>query len=189
MLYDFLKFLAVFILKTFFAFRVEHGEIIPRAQPFLLASNHISILDPIVVGSAVPVKLAYVAKEELFNNKWFAWLLRNIGVIPLDRGKSDIGAIRVSLRILKNKPLLIFPQGTRSNEYDHFKNGAGFLCKKGKVPVFAAKVYGTDKILPKGRGWFKRGKIKVVFGKVDNIEEDDRYEDITRKVGEALKSL
>lgn len=189
MLYDFLKFLAFVLLKLFFSFRVERREIIPRDQPFILASNHISILDPIVVGSAVPVKLAYVAKEELFNNKWFAWLLRNIGVIPLDRGKSDIGAVRVSLRILKHKPLLIFPQGTRSNEYDHFKNGAGFLCKKGKVPVFAAKVYGTDKILPKGRGWFKRGKIKVVFCKMDSIEKNDSYEDITRKIVEMIKSL
>lgn len=189
MLYDFLKFIAVFILKTFFVFRVERGEIIPHDRPFLLASNHISILDPIVVGSAVPVKMAYVAKEELFNNRWFALLLRNIGVIPLDRGKSDVGAIRISLRILKTKPLLIFPQGTRSHEYDRFKSGAGFLCKKGRVPVFAAKVYGTDKILPKGRGWFKRGKIKVVFGKVDSIEKDDSYEDITRKVVDVIKFL
>lgn len=189
MLYDFLKFLAFCILKIFFAFRVERQEIIPRTQPFLLASNHISILDPIVVGAAVSVKMAYVAKEELFKNKWFAFLLRNIGVIPLARGKSDIGAIRISLRILKCKPLLIFPQGTRSREYDSFKSGVGFLCKKGKVPVFAAKVYGTDKILPKGRGWFKRGKIKVVFCKVDSIEKEDSYEEITRKVVAVIKSL
>jgi 1-acyl-sn-glycerol-3-phosphate acyltransferase len=65
----------------------------------------------------------------------------------------------------------------------------GFICKKAKVPVIAAKVSGTEKVFPKGAKFPRLGRIKVTFKKVDNIAADDTYEDITQKVIAAIKSL
>lgn len=100
-----------------------------------------------------------------------------------------MGVMRLSLSILKNKPLLIFPQGTRANSYDSFKEGVGFLYQKSKVPIIAAKVYGTDKILPKSTKFLRFGKIKVIYAKVEGIEEKDTREIIAAKVVSTIKNL
>jgi 1-acyl-sn-glycerol-3-phosphate acyltransferase len=155
---------------------------------FILASNHISNLDPIVLGIACPHRLAFIAKEELFKNKLFASFLKILGVIPLRRGKRDIRVIRSALDILKEKPLVIFPQGRRSETYDKFMPGVGFLYKRTNLPIIAAKIYGTDKVFPKGAKFIRRGKIKVVFDKLKGINSNS-IEEITSKVREKIISL
>jgi 1-acyl-sn-glycerol-3-phosphate acyltransferase len=189
MLYDVLKTIAYLIHRWIFRVEVKGIECVPRDKPFILASNHISNLDPVTVGSVVPFQMKYLGKEELFKNKMFGNFLRAIGVVPLKRGKTDIGTMRTALKILKKSPLLVFPQGRRSVDYNSFKSGVGFLCKKSGVPVIAAKVYGTDKILPPGGKRIRIAKARVVFAEVKNIKDNDSYEDITRKVVEKIKSL
>ena len=189
MLYKLLSSLAAFLLKVLFKIEVKGKEAMPHNHPFILISNHISNLDPIVIGAVCPYELCFLAKEELFGNKPFALLLKAIGVLPLKRGKSDIRMIRTCLEILKKKPLLLFPQGTRSDSYDKFMPGVGFLYKKTGLPVIAAKIYGTDKILPKGAKFLKAGKIKVIFDKVRDIKNTDSRQEVTLKVREKIKVL
>lgn len=172
-----------------FKIEIKGRQSFPKNEPFILASNHISNLDPVVVGVGCPSKLAYLAKEELFKNKLFGFYLKALGCIPLKRGQSDVGVLRKAINILKEKPLVIFPQGGRAESYDTFKSGVGFLQKKTGVPVIAAKVYGTDQILPKGAKFFKKGKAKVIFAKVQHINKEDSVEDIAAKVMEKIKSL
>jgi len=176
-------------LKIFFKLEVKGKDKIPRNQPFILASNHMSNLDPPTLAASCPVKIGFIAKEELFKSRLFSIYLKDVGAIPLKREKSDIKALRTSLKILKTKPLLIFPQGTRGSNFDELNFGVGFLYRKAAVPIIAARVYGTDKVLPKGAKVFSCGKIKVVFAKVDNIEKEDSYQDITLKVANKIKSL
>jgi 1-acyl-sn-glycerol-3-phosphate acyltransferase len=189
MIYKVSRLICVAFLKIFFKIEIIGREKFPRKGPFILASNHISHLDPVAVGVGCPRPLHYLAKEELFKNKLFALLLKNLNVIPLKRPAGDLGAIRKALAALKRNPLAIFPQGTRSNTYENFKAGVGFLHKKTAVPVIAARVYGSDKILPKGAKFFKPGKIKVIFDRVSNMNDDDSYEEIAAKVIARIKSL
>jgi len=189
MLYSVSKFLIIWFFKIFFKIEVKKKEVFLRQTPFILASNHISYLDPLVVGSSCPRKLSYLAKNELFRNKLVALWLKCLGAFPLKRGKADIEAMRLCIEILKVKPLLIFPQGTRSGTFNKVSRGVGFLHKKTGAPIIAARVYGTDQILPKGAKFFRPGRLKVIFAKVDNIEESDSYEDIARKVVDKIKSL
>jgi len=107
----------------------------------------------------------------------------------LKRGQNDIRAIRLALKLLKNRPLTIFPQGTRGASMEAVNSGVGFLCKKSKVPIIVARIYGTDKESCKDVNLFNKGKIRVIFARVDNIEEGDSYEDITQKVMGKIKSL
>jgi len=136
-----------------------------------------------------PYKITFLAKEELFDNKLFALYLKDVGAIPLKREKSDIKTLRLALKTLKTKALLIFPQGTRGAGFDRVNSGVGFLCKKAAVPVIAARIYGTDKVFPKGAKFPRRGKIKVIFSKVQTIDQEDTYQDISRKVMEVIKNL
>jgi len=181
--------LSFVLLKIFFKLQVKGKEVFPYEQPFILAANHISHIDTVVIGVGCPRRLHYLAKEELFKNKLFGLYLKKLNVIPLKRSRTDFRALRLALMILREKPLAIFPQGTRADSYDSFKAGAGFLYKKTEVPIIAAKVCGTDIVLPRNAKFFKAGKIKVIFERVANIKQDDSYEEITAKIIAKIKSL
>lgn len=189
MLYKFLRALSKFLLKLFCKIEVKGKDVFPSGGHFILASNHISNLDPVLLGVVSPYVMNYIAKEELFKNKLFGFIMKKINVIPFKRGSSDIKALRTAVRVLKKKNLVIFPQGTRGMEYSNFKLGVGFLHKKTGAPLIVAKIYGSDSVLPKGAKFMRKGKLKVIFAPVDNINEGDTYEEVSTKVIEKIKSL
>jgi 1-acyl-sn-glycerol-3-phosphate acyltransferase len=190
MIYEISKNIGLILLKLFFKIEYIGQDSFPKdGRPFIVASNHESNLDPLAVGAGCPYQLTYLAKEELFKNKLFGSYLRCLNVIPLQRGKSDLKTMRMAVGLLKTKSLLIFPQGTRSQDLDSFKSGVGFLSRKAGVPVVAAKIEGSGKILPKGAKFFKPGRIKVTYSRVDTITENDSYEDVALKVVEKIKGL
>ena len=189
MLYRLSKILAYSFLKLFYKLEVKGKKYIPKAGPFILASNHLSNLDPPTLAVSSPRKIGFLAKEELFKNKLLALYLRGVGAISVKRDKSDIRVMRLALKTLKTKPLLIFPQGARGGGFMAANSGVGFFYKKTGVPIIAARIYGTDKALPKGAKFFRKGGIKVVLARVDNIEKSDSYEDVTQKVMNKIASL
>jgi len=189
MLYRISTTLAYCYIRFFYKVEVIGKENIPKKGPFILAANHVSNLDPPILAAVSPRKVGFLAKEELFSNKIFALYFKSVGLMPLKRGQNDIGAVRLALKVLKVKPLAIFPQGTRGVSLEAANNGVGFLCKKAKVLVVAARVYGTDKESRKRVSFFNKGKIRVIFSRVDSIKDDDNYEDITQKVMNKIKSL
>ena len=189
MLYKLSTTIVSVIFRLFFALKVEGLEEVPRTVPFILASNHLSNIDPPLLAAACPVAIGFLAKQELLKNKFLAFYYRAVGVVPLDRGKSDIRAIRLSLEMLKTRTLLVFPQGTRGSENQSFKDGVGFLQKKSQVPVVAAKIYGSDKVLPKGAKFFKSGRLLVRFSLVNNLQATDSRETVTAKVIKRISEL
>ncbi|RKY40772.1 MAG: 1-acyl-sn-glycerol-3-phosphate acyltransferase [Candidatus Omnitrophota bacterium] len=189
MLYSILKPLAVFVFKVFFRMEVKGREKIPERGRFILASNHLSFLDPVVLGVACPRRLYFLAKEELFRNSLFSLFIRVLGAIPLRRNYSDLKAIKKSLAVLnKENPLVIFPQGTRER-YDGIKEGVGFLAKKSKSPVVVARIIGTDKVLPKGEKKIRLKKIKVIFDKLSDNAYPESYQEFSLKVFERIMNL
>ncbi len=189
MLYRFSTFIVYSILKLFFNLEIKGADCIPKKGSFILAANHVSFLDPPAVSSCCPRKVLFIARADLFDNKVLGFYMRRVGVIPIKRYSADLGALKVALKALKNMPLLIFPQGERTSNFDDVRPGIGFLCKKSDVPVIAARIYGTDVVLPRGAKFLRPGKVKVIFSQVDNIGKDDTYEDITVKVMMKIKSL
>lgn len=190
MIYNITRLLFFLISKVFFKLEIQGKEVIPPKGPFIVAANHISYLDPPVIGlSCYPRKLYYFGKQELSYNPLFGFYLRKLQMIPVKREKSGPGSLLKAIKLLKSFPLLIFPQGTRTWDFEIARAGVGFLVKKTKVPVIAAKIYGSDEILPRGAKMPRRGRIKVVFSRVDTIVSQDSYEDIARKIMEKIKSL
>src|SRR3954449_2097883 len=106
------------VLQPFFHmwFRLERigREHIPTTGPVILASNHRSFLDPFIIATIARRPLYYVAKEELFRNRFTGWLLNHLGAFPVRRGKGDADMIATAKEILaRGDAVLIFPEGTR----------------------------------------------------------------------------
>lgn len=127
----------------------------------ILCANHSSAWDPILLVLAMPqsFNLRIMAKKQLFSIPLVRWFLRNMGVFPVDRGNSDIGAVKTAISSLRDDwNLLIFPEGTRVKKLGQVmpKSGAGMMAIRAgvkMVPVFI----GTAKRL------FR--KTVIIFGK------------------------
>jgi 1-acyl-sn-glycerol-3-phosphate acyltransferase len=193
MFYIFSRFLSFLCLKVFFNLRVCGQENIPETGGFILASNHVSLIDPVAVGVACPrSKLNYMAKQELFKGRFLSWFFSALRCFPVKRGKADLSALKEAMRrIRKDEGLLLFPEGGRStNEIlADVQPGVGFLAAKLNVPVIPAFVEGSDQALPKGAKFFKPAKIRVYFGKQINIKKGADYRDTAISVMENIVKI
>src|SRR5438105_1273354 len=106
------------VLQPLFLIYFRLGRIgyehLPRRGPLLLAANHRSFLDPFSIGMLVRRPVYYMAKRELFQKRWQAWLLARLGAFPVDRGAGDAEAMETARAILRRGDcVVIFPEGTR----------------------------------------------------------------------------
>lgn len=193
MVYIILRFLSFLILKVIFRLEVRGREYIPKKGAFILAANHLSYLDPVVLGAACGRKLNFMAKHSLFLNPFFARLLPLLNVFPVKRDSADLFALKEAMRrIKKGGGLLLFPQGRRVEkgaEFDKPHPGIGFLADKLDVTVIPAFVRGTGDALPKGARFIRPGKISVCFGKQVYIKKDLSYQDNAQLVMEEIRHL
>jgi glycerol-3-phosphate dehydrogenase (NAD(P)+) len=128
-------------------------EHLPRTGPLILASNHRSFLDPFVVGLLVRRPVYFMAKRELFERRWQAWLLNSLGAFPVDRGAGDADAIATARAILQRGDcLVVFPEGTRIRRgaLGSAHRGVGRLALETGAPVAPVAVIGTENVR---RGW------------------------------------
>ena len=124
----------------------------------ILMSNHVSLLDPILLGVFYRRKVYFMAKKELFKNFFLRCLIKCLGAFPVNRGKTDIASIKRAMAVVKQgKVLGIFPEGKRvkTGELDNFEQGTAMLAIRLKCPIIPAYIDGNY-------GIFKR--VKVVFG-------------------------
>lgn len=159
--YSFAKGILSILLKLK-GYRVKGLENMPADGPVIVASNHISLWDPIIVGCTLPRQVFFMAKEELFAKQVLGKILKGLGAFPVKRGQGDIGAIRKSLAVLKEgKVLGIFPEGTRSQSGDIQEAMAGIvlIMEKSQAPILPIKIYGSKRLLSQ-----KRGNIGITVG-------------------------
>jgi len=192
MLYSISRFLSLVIFKILFRIKATGIENIPRRGGFILASNHISYLDPVAVGVVCPRKLNYMAKEELFRNPLFGRYLSCIKTFPVKRNSADLSAIKEAIRrVRRGEGLVLFPEGSRrfdSTSKEPYA-GIGFLAAKLDVPVIPAFVKGTDKALPAGAKFIKLTEVSVCYGKQISIERRMPYQDIASHIMDSIRHL
>jgi 1-acyl-sn-glycerol-3-phosphate acyltransferase len=179
--------------KIFFPITVCGFRNIPAAGNVIIASNHVSYLDPVILGLAYRRRTSYLAKDSLFKNKIFGFILRNVSsAFPIKRETADIGALREALKRLKRKDsLVVFPEGTRKTDAGAgpAHEGIGFLASKSGVPVVPAYVVDSEKVLPVGAKWFTRGPVKVIFGEPLIFRNDKNYQQIALRIMQRIQSL
>ncbi|MBP1550408.1 MAG: 1-acyl-sn-glycerol-3-phosphate acyltransferase [Oscillospiraceae bacterium] len=164
----FVRYVVWGVYKLAYNFKIEGIENIPQDRPLVMASNHRSYADPVILTMPMKRPVTYMAKEELFKNKLFGWFIKKLGAFPVKRGAGDMQVIDDSIAILNSgRNLVIFPEGTRSKDGKVGKGKTG-------VALIAAKS-GAD-VLPcgiifEGEKLKFRSKLTLRFGKVIPAEE------------------
>lgn len=166
----FVRYTVMGIYKLFYNFKIEGWENVPEKEGVIIACNHRSYADPVIITMPMKKPVTYMAKEELFHNKLFGAFIRFLGAFPVKRGAGDMKVIDDCVDILESgRNVVIFPEGTRSKEN---KVGRG----KTGVALIAAKS-GAD-VLPmgiifEGEKLRFRSNLTLRIGKLIRSEELD----------------
>lgn len=142
--YHLVSFLVRNYARTFKRLSLEGQDNIPAAtdKGLIIAGNHVSNLDPPLIGSLVPREIHFMAKKELFASQPLRWICEHLMAFPIDRSRSDAKAIKEALRLLKSGVALgIFPQGTRNKGDAEALDGAAFLAQRAGVPLQPVAVW------------------------------------------------
>lgn len=163
MIYAVVKVILRVLFTVILRMRVEGTENIPKEGPLVIASNHLSLLDPPVIGTAATRKVHFMAKQELFV-PILGDIYKILGAFPVRRGGADRAAIKHGIEILQSSQVLaIFPEGTRSKtgKLGKAEPGALMMASKAMATIVPCCVIGTD-FQRQGRIW---PKVTVRFGK------------------------
>jgi 1-acyl-sn-glycerol-3-phosphate acyltransferase len=178
-----------FLTRTFFKLYGQWELIdyhnLPRTGAVIAAPNHISYLDPEMIGSAITRECAFMARHDLWEHKFLAWLLPKLGSFPVNRDKPDRSAIRSAFDALdRGLCLVIFPEGTRSKDgkLQAAEPGLALIVQKSGAPVVPIAVIGSNEMLPVGAKGLTRTKLKLVFGSPIQFSPHDSREEILRGV-------
>lgn len=198
-----------FFFKVLNRTKIYGKENIPPKPNTLLLSNHQSMIDSFLVGtfafyprslirpSLIPCNPA--AEENFYRNPFLAWLAANWKCIPIKKGRKDVSAIFKMAQALKQSPMVLFPEGTRSRDGSIGKprGGAGMLILETKPTVIPVCIEGMGKLLPIGSKFprfFKR--ISVYYGQPIELSEfygkeknKEIAQDIMNQVMERIRQM
>ena len=154
-----LAFGARIIARSITRVRIENAlDEIPREGPVILAANHISNADAVILGAWLTKSLGrrihWLGKKEMFDWPVVGYVARNGGIHPVDRGAADVDAFRTAERVLREgHVLMIFPEGTRSptGELQKPKDGLAMLALRTGAPIVPIGISNTDRVWPKGK--------------------------------------
>lgn len=185
MFYSFARELVRFVYRIIFKITFLGLENIPKEKGgYIVACNHVSNNDPPMVGITFRGKYNFMAKEELFRNPLFAWIIRGFGAFPVKRGAKDTTAIDNALKSLENgRIFVIFPEGTRSKdgELGRAKSGVTIIAAQAKAPVVPV-------FIKYGRKRFRR-HILVSIGEMIPAEKFDIDISDKRRLKEVSESI
>jgi 1-acyl-sn-glycerol-3-phosphate acyltransferase len=153
------------LMRFWFRMRVVGAEHVPPHGPVILAANHRSNVDPVLVASAIRRPVTFMAKSELFVGP-LAWILRLIKQFPVHRGSIDREALRQSSAVVEAGGVLgLFPEGSRSDgTFTRIHPGLAYIVLRQPCPVVPVAIFGTERV---GRrfGWLPLASpVRIVVG-------------------------
>lgn len=168
--------------------RVYGRENVPDKGAFVLVSNHQSFLDPLFCGVYVKRPMYFLARDTLFANRFFGWLISSVNTIPVKRGQADLSAMKKIISKLKEgNSVCLFPEATRTRDgkITPFKPGFGLLCRRGEAAVVPVVIDGAFECWPRHKKIFSPGSaITICYGKAIQAEQVKKMSD--RKLAEVL---
>ncbi len=153
----------------------QFPKLISEERGILFAANHVSFLDPPMIGSLMPRPIYYFARKTLFESKLGGFLLPRLNAIPVNQEKPELSSMKRVIQLLKGKDsVLIFPEGERSEDGIMRKTGeqgVGMIVAKSGATVVPVRIFGAEKAFPRGAKKMKNHPISVVFGEPVRFDE------------------
>lgn len=176
-----LYFLNWLLVRVLFRLRRAGTGTLPSAGPLVIACNHLSDLDPLVVAASLPWSLARRVywggdARRLFSNVWSRAFCRAVHVFPVD-ARQPARSLALAAEVLKRGQVLVwFPEEWRSptGELQHFQPGIGWLLKETGAPVVPAFIRGTFAAMARGRRLPRPHPVRVRFGASLSLRELSR---------------
>ena len=169
--YRFTTILFFILFKIFFRFKIINIEKVPEKGGVIVVSNHVSHLDPLVIGAAIRKRQStFMAKRGLFKIPLVGAFVKTFS-FPVDRDTPQPSTIKEAVRRLKNGELIVmFPEGGRSKDGSLLdaKRGTGLIAALSGAKVIPAYIDGTNTVLPAGAKFIRLSSIRIIFG--DSIE-------------------
>ena len=183
------------VVRVFFGLRVRNTPRLDGA--FLLAPNHLSFLDPLILQLALPRHVTYLMDGPIYRNKTMNWFYRFWGVIPIPSSQRSVGALKEALRaVRKGEVVGIFPEGRISvdGKLQPGQGGVSVLMQKAAVPVVPVAIFGTRNVLPRAADFPRAGRLMVVYGEPifpidDSGDRRAAAEELKNKVMAAIAAL
>lgn len=178
-----------------FGLKVYNKHLLPERGGCLVVANHQSVLDPPFIACQFRRQFSFLAKSELFDNKYFGGLIRRLNAFPVRQGKGDVGAVRETIkRLQEGHVLILFPEGSRSfdGELQPLQTGVGLVIRRAGVPVVPAVIDGTFEALPRGRKFPRPTPVRVLYGPaldLDGLKADEIVKLIDRTFREMFAEL
>lgn len=194
----FLRAIVRAILMPLFRIRVSGWENLPKQGGYILAGNHVSYLDPMVLVIIFKVAPHFMARAEFFEGGVLSWIMRRVWAFPIHRGEPDREAIARATKLLQAGEVVgIFPEGTRvapgaeqSDAQSHL--GVAFIAMRAGAPVVPVGIAGTDKALPPGRILPRFPQIRVQFAEpvcAEDFAEGSRKERMAAMTSEIMRRV
>ena len=174
------------LVRAVYRLEVVGADRFPATGPVVVASNHESWIDGIVLGAAIPRELRFVAKAELWRFRLLAWMLDGLGAIPIERGSSDyLAAARVLQALEAGQAVVIFPQGAVRGDRA-WKRGAAHAAIVTGAQLVPVRLIGTAQALSRGRIGFPR--LRVIVGKAIEVARLPEDQVAAMKLTEQLRA-
>ncbi len=176
------------LMRVWFRIRVEGGEHVPEKGPVILASNHRSNMDPVLLASALKRPVAFMAKAELFVGP-LGWIMRWIGQFPVRRGGIDREALRRTDAVLARGSMLgLFPEGTRGDgRFSAVHPGLAYIVVRQQCPVLPVVIFGTERVRRRF-GWLPfASPVRIVIGKAIDLPQSTSDRAGRRAASELLR--
>jgi 1-acyl-sn-glycerol-3-phosphate acyltransferase len=185
---------------------VRGRENVPASGPFIIASNHLSFIDSMIIPLMAPRRVGYLAKAEYFTGSGLGgWLTKTwftaLGALPVEREthRAAQASLDTALAVLKDGGGFgLYPEGTRSRDgrLARGKTGVAWLALTAECPVVPVGVIGTDRIQPVGARWPRPHRATVIFGKPLTFPEyqgkagnNRARREVTDRIMEAIHEL
>jgi len=176
-------------------------EKLPATGGYILAGNHVSYLDPILLWCVAPRETHFMAKSELFDVPVIGWVLMRVWAFPVNRASADRAAIQRATDLLSaGQPVGMFPEGTRRREPGETSAdglgtahaGVAFIASRAGVPVIPVGIAGTDRALPAGAKIPRFPRVTISFGQATSARdypETDRKAMLAAMTAETMRRI
>lgn len=158
--------------KIFYKSRIEGRENIPKNESFIVAANHLSLLDPVIISTSVKRPIAFMAKKQLFEKSPLREVIDIFGAFAVNREKLEISTIRTAQSVMSTNKwvLAMFPQGSREipGQITMINSGAAYLAKLTKTKILPVAIVGSEIYNPLPF----QGNLVVKIGKPIEVSEN-----------------